>query len=407
MANPWWSNLVDWFRRKNVVQPEPIPPKPIPIPPPPVPTPVPVPPPLTPPPMPIPDLAKSVYATGVRYRGINHPGAEYGNEWDSWTDQTYYRWSTPTQLTSALKYLDSKGFNSIRLPISWERLQHSLNGPFNSVFQEEMIRTINTMTVAGFFVVLDVHNYNRYAENTHKGDQTQEQTQKMFVQRSLGDGKLTNSHIINLWTKLASLFKMNVKVQFNLMNEAHDFPSSGPKITSTAYVQMINEQIAAIRATGSSNLILVPNTRSSDITHFLKYSPQGGPDDSVAMLGIFDAAKNWMFDMHQYCWDSTPGPYAYIDNHNFRPVTKWMRDNGLKAQLTEMGADPTKAYWKENISNLLQFLNDNADVWVGFHPWTLAPWNVTSNINQADGTGMPPYAAVLKPGTASSGVKLT
>jgi len=90
--------------------------------------------------------------------------------------------------------------------------------------------------------------------------------------------------------KLTALLLDNPKVIFNLMNEPHDFP-----LDSTTWFAGIQTVIDAIRDAGSTHLILVPNSRGSDTTHWSAWSPNGGPVDSVAALAISDT--NFAFDM--------------------------------------------------------------------------------------------------------------
>src|SRR4051795_2298237 len=69
--------------------------------------------------------------TGSQLRGVNRAGAEYGEDWCGWTGQTYYEWPSVTIRTAELNYYAAKGMNVVRLPISWERLQHTLYGPLD------------------------------------------------------------------------------------------------------------------------------------------------------------------------------------------------------------------------------------------------------------------------------------
>src|SRR5262249_23631244 len=117
------------------------------------------PPPPPPPPAPPPS---SLYTTGVKFRGTNRAGAEYGDDWNGWTGSSYFEWPSPTGLAAELAYLDSIGFNTVRLPISWERLQHSLGGELNEIYVTTLTSTVAQMTAAGFQVIVDLHNYNRY-----------------------------------------------------------------------------------------------------------------------------------------------------------------------------------------------------------------------------------------------------
>src|SRR4051794_23916141 len=113
----------------------------------------------------------SMAATGPQLRGVNRAGAEYGDEWDGWTGQIYYEWArddlplgSPVPIrTNELNYFASKGMNVIRLPISWERLQHTLNGPLDTVYRDNLKTYVTEATSNGFAVIIDLHNYGRYA----------------------------------------------------------------------------------------------------------------------------------------------------------------------------------------------------------------------------------------------------
>lgn len=332
-----------------------------------------------------------IYTTGCKYRGINIAGAEYGNDWDGWTGQTFFTWRSPAARAAEMAYFGAKGFNCFRLPISWERLQHTLLGSFNTTYQTNLLDFVNTTTAANWAVIVDLHNYNRYATGTHSAPGVQ---QAGYVQRVLGDGFLTNAHLVDVWTKLATLFVGNSKVIFNLMNESHDFP-----VTSTDYVTMINEQIAAIRATGATNLILVPNSRSSDVEHWSTYSPNGGPLDSVAFLNIVDSGNNYAYDMHSYHTPTSSSSYATLLSN----VTNWAITNNKKLFLTELGIANTQPLGAASTGGLLEYLHANSNVWIGWVPWNLPPYELTqftpTQSYTTDGPSMPWYTPYLVPGT--------
>ncbi|NTX52197.1 glycoside hydrolase family 5 protein [Myxococcus sp. CA039A] len=332
------------------------------------------------------------YPTGVAYRGINRAGMEYGNDWGGWTGQTFYEMPSSTQITAELAYYKGKGFNLIRLPISWERLQHTLLGPLNTAYSNGMMNYINLATAQGFTLVLDLHNYNRYATGAFDGAGNQTGN---YVQRVIGDGTLTVNHLADVWTKLANLVKTNPKVILNLMNEPHDLP-----MTSTTWFAGIQTVMNAVRATGSTQLILVPNTRASDVGHWHTWAPGGGPLDSVAALSITDSANNYAFDMHSYY----PEGYGSNDESSYgaqlTAVTHWARTHGKKLFLSEMGIGIHESFAQPQITNALTFMNNNSDVWIGWSPWDLTHWQLTTNNHTADYTtnGITPinwYAAFL------------
>jgi hypothetical protein len=326
------------------------------------------------------------YPTGVALRGVNRAGMEYGDDWDGWTGQTYFEMPPASQTASELAYFKSKGMNVIRLPISWERVQHTLNGSLTSSYVSGMMDYIDAATAQGFHVVLDLHNYNRYAENTHNasGDQV-----GGYTQRILGDGVLTLAHLTDIWVKLANLVLDNPKLILNVMNEPHDFP-----LTSTEWFAGVQTVMDAIRATGAQHLILVPNSRASDVDHWSTYAPNGGPVDAVAALAITDSANNYAFDMHAYqTYPSSAGSYADLVSE----VTDWAKTNHKRLFLSELGVAGDAGQGSAAVGGLLSYLNTNNDVWMGWTPWDLAPYSITNDAHTADAPPMSWYDPYLVP----------
>jgi endoglucanase len=291
--------------------------------------------------------------------GLNRAGAEYGDDWNGWTGQTYYEWPSTTVRRSEFAYYASKGVNCIRLPISWERLQHTLNGSLDNAYTTNMTTYVADATSYGFTLILDLHNYGRYATGAYDSTGRQVNT---YTQRVLGDGNLTFSHISDVWTKLAVLFKDNPKVIFNLMNEQHDAAGS---IDSTALFAGYQSVLNSVRATGASNLVLFPNTRSSDTHHWNTWSPEGGPLDYVAANSVIDSANNMAFDMHSY-----QGVDAW--NGDIQVVTDWARAKGKRLFLSEVGTTSGATA----VSTILTHLNANSDVWIGWTTWNLDPYTI-------------------------------
>jgi endoglucanase len=323
------------------------------------------------------------YPTGVAFRGINRAGMEYGDDWDGWTGQTYYELPPHDQILSELSYFKAKGMNVIRLPISWERIQHQLYGVLTQTYVDRMKDYIDSATSAGFSIVLDLHNYNRYATNTYDAQGNQSGN---YTQHALYDGTVTLDHLRDVWVKLASLVLGNPNVILNLMNESHDFDR-----TSNGWFADINTLIAAIRGTGSTHLILVPNSRSSDVDHWSTYAPNGGDLDSVAALAVTDPASNYAFDMHAY--QSFPTSCtSYRDLVS--DVTSWAMTNHKKLFLSELGVSYTSGNGSCAINSLLAYMNAHSDVWIGWTPWDLDPYRITRS-HTADDTEMPWYAPFL------------
>jgi endoglucanase len=336
----------------------------------------------------------SAYPDGVSYRGVNRAGAEYGDDWDGWTEQTFYTFPTTADLDAELAFYGAKGFNAIRLPISWERLQPSLNGPLDAVYANQVLAFADQASAAGWLVIVDLHNYNRYAVGAFDADGFQVDT---YTQTVFGDGSLDSSHLADVWTRIATMFLGNPDVVFNIMNEPHDFPV--PSDTWFSNIQLV---IDAIRGTGADQLILVPNSRGSDVDHWDTYAPNGGSLDSVAALSITDSADNYAFDMHAY-QDVPDSLTSYVDL--LTPVTNWATTNGKRLFLSELGVANGAANGELALGNLLEYLNGHADVWIGWTTWNLPPYNISQDGNYTvDGPEMAWYTPHLSPNIVAGGM---
>lgn len=298
-------------------------------------------------------------ATVTQLRGINRAGAEYGSFWDGWNGQTYYEWPSAAVRKLEFDHYQEKGMNLVRLPISWERLQHELLGPLDATYQAKLQEYVADATSRGLHVVIDLHNYGRYAQGAFDASGKQTTTYKQLV---LGDG-LLYVHISDVWKKLASLFVDNPLVVFNIMNEQHDAVNlTGPQIFGG-----YQEALDAIRSTGAKQLVLFPSSRSADVGHWTTWSPQGGGLDSVNSLVVHDSANNFAFDMHTY-----QEYEKWLDD--VVKVTEWARANDRKLFMSEFGADTSTA--SSSIPALLAYLNANSDVWLGWAPWNIEPYSL-------------------------------
>jgi endoglucanase len=251
----------------------------------------------------------------------------------------------------------------------------------------KILNFVSWANATGWPIIIDLHNYNRYATGAFNGAGVQVGT---YVQRIFGDGILSTPHLVDVWAKIAFTFLGKADVIFNLMNEPHDFP-----ITSDTWFSNIQAIINAIRATGANQLILVPNSRGSDVDHWNTYAPNGGSLDSQAALTISDSANNYAFDMHAY-QDAPSSPTSYADL--VAPVTDWARKHGKRLFLSELGVKNGAPNGALALGELFKYLNDSNDVWIGWTTWNLEPYNITKADNYTtDGPQMSWYTPHLTP----------
>jgi len=296
--------------------------------------------------------ATPVSSNGLVYRGVSLAVAEFGTDgpWGGGTFPGTYG-STYTYPTSQeVDYFVGKGMNTLRLPFSWERLQPTLGGAFNSAEQGYIDTFVNYATGKGAYVVIDPHNYARYNGNNIIG---------------VNGSGVTIAHFADLWTRLATRYKGNSKVIFALMNEPHD-------MDSTIWLNAANEAIKAIRTTGATNLILVSGNSWSG-AHSWESS-----GNATNMLGIVDSGNNYAFEVHQYLDGDSSGTSencvsATIGSERLAGFTQWLKANKKRGFLGEFGGGRNSNCYAA-IDDQLTHVDNNSDVWIGWTWWAAGPW---------------------------------
>lgn len=311
------------------------------------------------------DLRAGAHTTPQFY-GVNLPSATFGKKHrpgEYGRDYIY-----PTKAI-AEPFVDM-GMNTVRLGFLWERIQHEPLGPLDADELRRLDRAVADLS--GFqTVILDVHNYGRYSGTKLNDPQT-------------------GAMLADLWTKLAAHYRGNPHVAFGIMNEPHG-------IDAGVWRKISDQAVAAIRATGARNLVLVPGTNWTG-----GHSWTGGGDGSnaAAMSGFHDPARNFVFEIHQYLDSDSSGTKSdcvdpTVGRRRLSKVTKWLRAQHAKAVLAEFGAPPTPVCLQA-LDDVLNFLDENADVWAGWTYWAGgARWKNYPFDIQPDGGPPKPQADVL------------
>ena len=279
--------------------------------------------------------------------GVNLAGAEFGEgslPGNHGADYVY-----PT--TGEVDYFVGEGMNAFRVPFRWERLQRTLYGELHAEELSRLESFVAYATGAGATVILDPHNYARY-----DGD-------------VVGSSELPNAALADFWSRLADRFGGDPRIVFGLMNEPHTMPTE-------QWLSAANAAIAAIRDTGADNLILVPGNAWSG-AHSWSQSWYGTPNADV-MTGVVDPMDNFAYEVHQYLDSTTSGtdPSCVSETIGVERVsgyTDWLRDQGARALLGEFAGGPN-ATCDAAVDGLLDHLEANDDVWLGWTWWAAGPW---------------------------------
>ena len=221
-----------------------------------------------------------------------------------------------------MDYFGSKGMNVIRLPFRWERLQQSANASFNTTEFNRLNAFVSAATAKDVSVILDPHNFARYYPDPGNYQSSSQ---------GLVGSDVPNSVFGNFWFRVADVYRTNGRVIFNLVNEPNTMPTE-------QWVSAANAAIAAIRAAGATNLILVPgNAWTGAWTWNQNWY---GTPNAQAMLNIVDPGNNYAYDVHQYLDSNGSGGSTNIVSptigaERLAGFTQWLRNNNRKGFLGE------------------------------------------------------------------------
>ena len=307
----------------------------------------------------------SVLYAQIEYTGVNLCGPEFGESNIPGIYGTDYIYPTSVEID----YYISKGMNTFRLPFRWERLQQSQFSPLDATELSRIDTFISYATTQGAFVIIEPHNFQRYYSDP---------TNFQSSEQGLIGTEVPDTAFADLWGKLANHYKENSRVIFNLMNE--------PNTMSTEdLVRSENAAIAAIRNAGADNLILVPGNQWTGAWAWSETWYNGA--NAEYMLDIIDPQENFAFEVHQYLDDDYSGGSSGIINNDpmigvkcLTNFTDWLKTHNLMGFLGEFAVanstigNAADEVGDEVIDNMLNYLKENADVWIGWTWWAAGPW---------------------------------
>lgn len=279
------------------------------------------------------------------FRGINLSGAEFGEPGGVvGKDYTY-----PGEQT--VRYFATKGFDTVRLPFLWERLQPVLNSELDAGELSRLAGAVELLRQHGMRVILDPHNYARYRGQV------------------IGSADVPDVAFADFWGRLAAIYADAPDVSFGLMNEPHDLPAA-------QWLQSANAAIQAIRATGARNLVLVPGTAWTG-AHSWESDGYGGANGTV-MLGYVDPGNHSAFEVHQYFDDDfsgTKGNCARVEDAvtALTGFSDWLRRNGQRGYLGEFGI-PREPACIKGLTDMVAVVEGNRDIWTGWSYWVAGDW---------------------------------
>jgi endoglucanase len=284
----------------------------------------------------------------LRFAGVNLAGGEFGK-----MPGTYgrdYTYPAPADID----YYVELGFNLIRLPFRWERLQPNLGAPFEAGDHALLAAAVDYATSRGLHVVLDTHNYarRRLADDGWAADHL------------IGSKLVPSAAFADFCARLAGAFKGTPAVMFGLMNEPWGLEPED-------WLAIANEAIGALRREGASQLVLVPGIAYTGAHSWMSAR-------NIVMGNVVDPANKFAFEVHQYFDPDSSGTSptavgASIGSERIEAFQRWCRQNGFKAFLGEFaaGADETSLAALKGICHTMAA---NSDVWLGWAAWAGGVW---------------------------------
>ncbi len=274
--------------------------------------------PTTPTPTPIP--TPNSYAS-VPYRGVNLSGAEFD-----------YAFQLPNPVDSV--YFVDKGVSTVRLPFKWEYLLPNSTSPdpsqhidFTQGNAKQYAALVNTLTSAGLYVVVDMHNYMRFPENATSGPVIGK------------DSPATQADYAQAWGDIATEFKANDHVIFDLMNEPHDMDT---QLVFDNY----KAAITAIRNANANNLVVLEGNNWSGLHSWTTATGTDGKTNAQVFTKAAINDNNYAINTHQYfdadfsgtsdCVADT-SQSALLQRLGYADFANYMHTNQLRVIVTELG----------------------------------------------------------------------
>ncbi|CAK5274384.1 unnamed protein product, partial [Mycena citricolor] len=280
-------------------------------------------------------------------------------------------------------FVDQEKINFFRVCFLMERmapLEYGLGSKFNETYFAEYADAVNYITnVKGAYVLIDPHNYMRY------NDPSSQPFSGSVIGNVSDPTAATTAQFKSFWHELARRFVFNPKVVFGINNEPHDMPNQ---------LLLENNQAAinGIRSAGALQLILAPGNGFTG-GHSWNQSTGGNTEPSSAFMNkLHDPIFNLAIDIHEYLDIDFSGGHAECTQpgpSNLAGVTAWLKENKLKAILSEFGGGNNQNCFNY-VTELVQYLNNNPE-WIGWSAWAAGPlWGTSTPCCGADTGSLEP-----------------
>jgi aryl-phospho-beta-D-glucosidase BglC (GH1 family) len=296
---------------------------------------------------------KLVNASGqtVVLHGVDRSGTEYE------CVQGYGIFDGPNTQAS-ITAMKEWGVNAVRVPLNeacWNAESYVNSAYAGANYQSAIKAYVNLLNENGIVAILDLH----WTDGAYSGPSSGCGSAQAVCQKPMPDA----AEAIPFWTSVASAFKGNDSVIFDLFNEPYASRAdsnnttegwqcweTGSPCTGISYpVAGMQQMVNAVRGTGANNVIMLGGEEyANDLTDWLTYEPTDPDHDLVASWHSY----NFNTCDTQSCWTSEVAPVAasvpvvageigendcagtYIDS-----LTTWLESAGISFLAWAWNAD--------------------------------------------------------------------
>ncbi|KAJ7776089.1 endoglucanase 1 [Mycena olivaceomarginata] len=271
-------------------------------------------------------------------------------------------------------FVDKEKVNFFRVTFLMERmcpLSFGLGSKFNETYFAEYADAINYITLQkGAYTLIDPQTICGTSI-----DPSSQPFSGSVIGNTSDPTAATTQQFGDFWHELARRFVSNPKVVFGINNEPHDMPTD---------LLLKNNQAAinGIRSAGAHQLILAPGNGFTGGHSWTQVTGAGDAPSSDFLNKLFDPIRNTAIDVHEF----SVARHRFLGGHaectqpgpsNLANVTTWLRQNHLKAVLSEFGGGNNENCFQQ-VDELVKYLAAN-DEWIGWTIWAAGPlWGTAS-----------------------------
>jgi endoglucanase len=215
---------------------------------------------------------------------------------------------------AAVDAMKTWNIHSVRVPLNEDCWLGTFGTPSGAPYQQAVRDFVNLLVTNGITPILDLH----WTHGAYTGNASACADVNATCQKPMPDAQFAPT----FWSQLATMFKGNDAVVFDLFNEPHPDAANNFSNATAAWtclrdggacagigfpVAGMQSLVNAVRATGATNLIMTGGlTWTNDLSQWLTFTPT----DPTGNLAASWHSYNFNGCANTTCWDNTIGTTA-------------------------------------------------------------------------------------------------